>query len=123
MLSSIHQAVETWGKINYFGQPVIKPFVVPKTNLKIHCLANYSTKKISHQSISKQLMTVFQVTRILLMITMKLNQTQTCTGNLQQNQNFQLNFISNFSRDSELEEDVQNGWKKVENDEVHNHGP
>ena len=28
MLSSVHNAVETQVKINYFGQPVIKPFVV-----------------------------------------------------------------------------------------------
>ena len=39
------------------------------------------------------------------------------------NQNFQLNPISNFSRDTELEEDILNGWKKVENDEVPNHSP
>ena len=40
------------------------------------------------------------------------------TGNLWRNQNFQLNPISNFLRDTELEEDVVNGWKKVKNDEV-----
>ena len=35
----------------------------------------------------------------------------------------QLNPISNFLRDTELEEDVLNGWKKVKNDEVPDHGP
>ena len=33
MLSSIHQAVETQVKINYFGQPVIKPLVVHDYNM------------------------------------------------------------------------------------------
>ena len=45
----------------------------------------------------------------------------TGTGNLRWNQNFQLNPISNYSRDTELEEDVLNGSKKVENDEVPDH--
>ena len=45
----------------------------------------------------------------------------TGTGNLQWNQNFQLNPISNFSRDTELEVDVLNGLKKVKNDEVPDH--
>ena len=35
MLSSIHEAVETQVKINYFGQPVIKPFVVHDYNMKM----------------------------------------------------------------------------------------
>ena len=35
MLSSIHSAVETQVKINYFGQPVIKPFVVHDYNIKM----------------------------------------------------------------------------------------
>ena len=35
MLSSIHQAVETQVKINYFGQPVIKPFVFHDYNMKM----------------------------------------------------------------------------------------
>ena len=35
MLSSIHQAIETQVKINYFGQPVIKPFVVHDYNMKM----------------------------------------------------------------------------------------
>ena len=47
----------------------------------------------------------------------------TSTGNLQWNQNFQLNPISNFSRDTELKEDLLNGWNKVKNDEVPYHGP
>ena len=47
----------------------------------------------------------------------------TGTVNLWQNQNFQLNPISNFSRDTELEEDIMNGWKKVKNDEVPDHSP
>ena len=47
----------------------------------------------------------------------------TGTGNLRWNQNFQLNPISNCSRDTELEEDILNGWKKVENSEVPNHSP
>ena len=46
----------------------------------------------------------------------------TGTVNLQWNQNFQLNPVSNFSRDTELE-DILNGWKKVENDEVPDHSP
>ena len=49
--------------------------------------------------------------------------TGTGTGNLRWNQNFQLNPISNFSRDTELEEDILNGWKKVENNEVPDHSP
>ena len=49
--------------------------------------------------------------------------TGTGTDNLRWNQNFQLNPISNFSRNTELEEDVLNGRKKVENDEVPDHGP
>ena len=47
----------------------------------------------------------------------------THTGNLEWNQNFQLNPISNFSRDTELEEVVHNGWMKVKNDEVPGHSP
>ena len=47
----------------------------------------------------------------------------TGTGNLQWNQNIELNPITNFSRDTELEEDVLNGWRKVENDQVPDHGP
>ena len=35
MLPSVHNAVETQMKINYFGQPVIKPFVVPDYNMKM----------------------------------------------------------------------------------------
>ena len=35
MLSSIYQAVETQVKINYFGSPVIKPFVVHDYNMKM----------------------------------------------------------------------------------------
>ena len=75
-------------------------------------------KKISPQSISKQWMMVFQVMRMLLMITMKLNQTlvlSICDGIK----------ISNWIlfRDTELEEDIMNGWKKVKNDEVPDRGP
>ena len=39
------------------------------------------------------------------------------TGNLGWNQNFQLNPISNFSQDTELE-DVCNGWMKVKNSPI-----
>ena len=35
MLSSIHNAVETQVKIKYFGQPVIKPFVVHIYNINM----------------------------------------------------------------------------------------
>ena len=52
MLSSIHQAVETQVKINYFGQPVIIPFVVHDYNMKIggvdttdNFLSHYVTPK------------------------------------------------------------------------------
>ena len=52
MLSSIHQAVETQVKINYFGQPVIKPFVVHDYNMKMggvdttdNFLSHYITPK------------------------------------------------------------------------------
>ena len=31
--------------------------------------------------------------------------------------------ISNYSRDTELEDDVLNGWMRVENDQVPDHGP
>ena len=41
---------------------------------------------------------------------------------MRQNQNFQLTPITNFSRDAELE-DVQNGWMKVNNDDIPDHGP
>ena len=52
MLSSIHQAVETQVKINYLGQPVIKPFVVHDYNMKMggvdttdNFLSHYVTPK------------------------------------------------------------------------------
>ena len=52
MLSSIQQAVETQVKINYFGQPVIKPFVVHDYNMKMgggdttdNFLSHYITPK------------------------------------------------------------------------------
>ena len=31
--------------------------------------------------------------------------------------------ISNYSRDTELQDDVLNGWMRVENDQVPDHGP
>ena len=49
--------------------------IQPQNESEDNFLANYSLKKISHQSISKLLMTVFLVTRTLLMITTKLKQT------------------------------------------------
>ena len=52
MLSSIHQAVETQVKFKYFGQPVIKPFVVHDYNMKMggvdttdNFLSHYITPK------------------------------------------------------------------------------
>ena len=52
MLSSIHNAVETQVKIDYFGQLVIKPFVVLNYNLNMggvdtsgNLLSHYITPK------------------------------------------------------------------------------
>ena len=52
MLSSIYQAVETQVKFKYFGQPVIKPFVVHDYNMKMggvdttdNFLSHYITPK------------------------------------------------------------------------------
>ena len=56
MLSSIHNAVETLMKIqvSYFGQPVIKPFVVHDYNMKMdttdNFLSQYVTPKCFKQS-------------------------------------------------------------------------
>ena len=47
MLSSIHNAVETQVKINYFGQQVIKPFVVHNYNMKMGGV-NTSDNFLSH---------------------------------------------------------------------------
>ena len=35
LISSIHQAVETKGKTNFMGQPVIKPYVVHDYNIRM----------------------------------------------------------------------------------------
>ena len=52
MLSPIHQAVETQVKSNYFGEPVIKQFVVYDYNMKMggvgttdNFLSHYVTPK------------------------------------------------------------------------------
>ena len=115
-------------KINYFGQPVLKPFVVHDYIIQPQ---NESEDTLSSKSFHKEDFPpeYFQTTDDGISSDKNIIndyyeiEPNTGAGNLWQNQNFQLNPISNFSRDSELEEDVLNGWKKVENDKVHNHGP
>ena len=47
MLSSIHNAVETQVKTNYFGKPIIKPFIVHDYNIKMG-RADHSDNYLSH---------------------------------------------------------------------------